>query len=100
MMSVYFGCITMVLKFPFTSAASTNGLHRYSGFCTGAGLLGLEGGNDSVEFEGNVAEVGVVDRFGGRGARDIDRLQREYEGYPRAKYVGSHSPQGIKEGHA
>ena len=34
MMSVYFGCMTMVLKFPLTNAASTNGLHRYKGFAT------------------------------------------------------------------
>ena len=74
MMSVYFGCITMVLKLPLTSAASTNGLQRYKGFCAGAGLLGLDGGNDSVELDGKVAEVGVVDRLGGRGARVIDRL--------------------------
>lgn len=77
MISVYLGCITIVLKFPFTNAASTNGLHRYSGFCAGAGgcvVLGLVG-NDSVEFEGNVAEVGVVDLLGGRGARVIDRLK-------------------------
>ena len=75
MISVYFGCITMVLKFPLTSAASTKGLQRYKGFCVcvGAFVFGLEG-NDSVEFEGNVAEVGVVDRFGGRGALVIDRL--------------------------
>ena len=74
MISVYFGCMTIVLKFPFTSAASTKGLHRYRGFCVGAGLPGLEGGSDSVEFEGNVAEVGVVDLLGGRGARDMDLL--------------------------
>lgn len=77
MMSVYLGCMTIVLKFPFTRAASTNGLQRYSGFVVaGAGtvVLGLVG-NDSVEFDGNVADVGVVDRLGGRGARAIDRLE-------------------------
>lgn len=74
MISVYFGCMTIVLKFPLTRAASTKGLHRYSG-------LGVEGdvpvgeGSDSVELEGNVAEVGVVDLRGGRGARAIDRLE-------------------------
>lgn len=67
--SAYFGSITMCLKLPFTSAASTNGLHRYSG-------LGIEGvvgvpGSDSVD--GNVEDVGVVERFGGRGARLIER---------------------------
>lgn len=70
--SVYFGCITIVLKFPLTSAASTKGLHKKSGFCTGCGLEGLEGGCESVP--GNVADVGVVDRLGGRGALVIDRL--------------------------
>lgn len=78
MMSVYLGCMTMVLKLPFTRAASTKGLHKYKGFCVGVGLLGLASGRDSVEFEGKVAEVGVVARFGGRGARVIDRLQRDF----------------------
>ena len=63
--------MTMVLKFPLTRAASTKGLHRYSGF-GGVGAVGLGGGNDSVE--GKVAEVGVVDRLGGFGALFIDRL--------------------------
>ena len=36
MMSVYFGCMTIVLKLPFTSAASTKGLHKCSGFCVGS----------------------------------------------------------------
>ena len=30
--STYFGSMTIVLKFPLTSAASTNGLHRNNGF--------------------------------------------------------------------
>lgn len=68
--STCFGCITIVLKFPLTSAASTNGLHRYNGF-EGKGVVGLGGGSESVE--GKVAEVGVVDRFGGLGALCIDR---------------------------
>lgn len=70
--STYFGCITIVLKLPFTSAASTKGLQRNSGFWIGWGLDGLEGGNESVD--GNDPDVGVVDRLGGRGARLIDRL--------------------------
>ena len=31
-MSTYFGSLTMVLKFPFTNAASTNGRDMYKGF--------------------------------------------------------------------
>lgn len=77
MMSTYLGSITMVLKFPLTSAASTKGLHRYKGFgalATGdAGTTGL-GGTDSRGEK--VAEVGVVDLFGALGARVIDRLHR------------------------
>lgn len=76
MMSVYLGCITIVLKLPLTSAASTKGLQRYKGLGVGGAgvvVLGLAG-NESVELDGNVADVGVVDRFGGRGARVIERL--------------------------
>ena len=64
----------MVLKFPFTRAASTNGLHRYSGFW-GVVTTG-DGGAEFVGYStgANVAEVGVGDLFGLRGARDIDRL--------------------------
>ena len=39
-------------------------------------VLGLDG-SDSVEFEGNVADVGVVERLGGRGARVIERLESQ-----------------------
>ncbi len=67
--------MTIVLKFPFTRAASTKGLQRYNGFCVvGAGLVGLVRGSESVELEGNDPPVGVGDRLGGRGARAIDRL--------------------------
>lgn len=69
MMSAYLGSMTMVLKLPFTSAASTNGLHRYSGF-------GMDVGDGSGRCSWDVADVGVVERLGGRGARDIDRLYR------------------------
>jgi hypothetical protein len=70
--------MTIVLKLPLTSAASTNGLERYNGF--GAdGVWGdrgiVLGGGISVGE--NVAEVGVVGvvLFGGRWApRVIDRL--------------------------
>ena len=92
MMSVYFGCMTIVLKLPFTSAASTNGLHRYSGLGpagVGVVVLGLVG-SESVEFEGNVAEVGVVDRFGGRGARVIERLRLSSASRTMPHYVETH----------
>jgi hypothetical protein len=68
MISTYLGNITIVLKFPLTNAASTNGRHIYSG--RGLGTVG-EGGSDlgtlavggagggmSVAEE-NDAEVGV-----------------------------------------
>ncbi len=71
--SAYFGNMTIVLKLPFTSAASTKGLHRYNGF--GAeGLVGVAGGRESVD--GKLADVGVVERRGGRWLRCIDRLYR------------------------
>lgn len=72
MTSTCFGCITIVLKFPTTRAASTKGLHRYSGLGADA-EVGLGGGRCSVE--GEVADVGVVDLFGGLGARVIERLR-------------------------
>lgn len=69
--SAYLGSITIVLKLPFTSAASTKGLHRYRGL--GApGLVGVGGGRVSVD--GKLAEVGVVDRLGARGLRCMERL--------------------------
>lgn len=75
MISQYLGSITMVLKLPFTRAASTNGLHRYNGFdCWGTmGEEGVEfGGTESVGEK--VAEVGVGERLGPRGARLMERL--------------------------
>ena len=58
----------MVLKFPTTRAASTKGLHRYRGLgIDGVAVVGLGGGRDSVD--GDVADVGVVERFGGLGAQ-------------------------------
>lgn len=73
--STYFGSITIVLKFPLTNAASTNGLERYKGLgiagtATDAGML--FGGATSVGE--TVAEVGVVALFGALWARVIDRL--------------------------
>jgi len=74
--STYFGSITIVLKFPLTNAASTNGLERNSGF----GIAGTGNDGETV-FEGiisvgeKVAEVGVVALFGALWARVIDRLR-------------------------
>jgi len=74
-MSTYFGRVTMVLKFPVTSAASTNGLQRYSGFCAVVVLgEGGIGGICATSCGGNVVDVGVGDRLGPRGVRAIDRL--------------------------
>lgn len=67
MMSTYLGSITIVLKFPLTRAASTNGLQRYKGLGGGGGIG--DGGRASA---GNVAEVGVGDRLG-RWARVMER---------------------------
>ena len=42
----------MVLRFPLTSAASTKGLHRYSGFCAGGEGAKIElGATASMLFE-------------------------------------------------
>lgn len=77
MTSTYFGNTTIVLKFPFTRAASTKGLQRYSGLFGGAD--GADGVGAIAMFMlsgGNVAEVGVGERFGARGARPSFRLYR------------------------
>ncbi len=71
MTSAYFGSMTIVLKLPFTNAASTNGLHKYNGLGT-EGLVGVGGGRESVD--GKLADVGVVERLGGRWLRCIERL--------------------------
>ena len=73
MTSTYLGSITMVLKFPLTSAASTNGLERNNGL----GPVDEGEGGTEVGLEasgGKPAEVGVGERFGPRGARFILRL--------------------------
>jgi hypothetical protein len=76
MMSTYFGSITIVLKFPFTRAASTNGLQRYKGF-EGGGVRGVvTTGDGRASAGGNVAEVGVGVRLG-RWARVIERLEQD-----------------------
>jgi hypothetical protein len=46
-MSTYLGSMTMVLKLPLTSAASTNGLHKYNGFEGDEGIG--EGGNGGCD---------------------------------------------------
>ena len=68
MISTYLGNMTIVLKFPLTNVASTNGRHRYNGRGLGTGgeggaservlELGATGGGIVVVGE-NVAEVGV-----------------------------------------
>ena len=78
MTSTYLGNITMVLKFPFTRAASTNGLQRNKGL--GAVAKGEGGTEVGLEASGGKpAEVGVGERLGPRGARFILRLSvRQY----------------------
>lgn len=52
MMSTYLGSITMVLRLPLTSAASTKGLHRYRGVCAGGEGAKIElGVTASMLFE-------------------------------------------------
>jgi len=82
MISVYFGKITIVLKFPFTSAASAKGLHRYKGFSfaspplfwRSSPALAEGDGEGDGEREGGGSgpeslREGVGERRGGRGAR-------------------------------
>lgn len=69
MISTYLGNMTIVLKFPLTNAASTNGLHKYNGRDFGAGgeggiiagalLLGATGGGTS-DAEENVGVEGLA----------------------------------------
>lgn len=73
MISTYLGNITIVLKFPFTSADSTKGLHKYRGF-EGVVLVGDGGTGGGGMSGGKVVEVGVGDRLGPRGARLMERL--------------------------
>ena len=64
--------MTIVLKFPLTTEASTNGLHRYRGF--GPWETGDDGtgGGRAVSAMGKVAELGVVgDLRGFLGARRL-----------------------------
>ena len=66
MISTYLGSMTIVLKFPLTSAASTNGLQRYKGFWVPAtGTDGDAGGTWSTRVEVvDIVEVGVGERLG------------------------------------
>ena len=72
MISTYFGCMTIVLKFPLTKAASTKGLQRYKGFET-TGRTGDDGigGGRSVVGEGaeEGAGAGVAAAAAAAGAR-------------------------------
>ena len=62
MMSTYFGKSTIVLKFPFTSAASAKGEQRYRGLPFGVWRLG-EGGRDGpLAPPGEWGAPGVGDR--------------------------------------
>jgi hypothetical protein len=76
MMSTYLGSMTIVLKFPLTSAASTNGLQRYKGFWGPA--TGTDGDAGGIYSLGDVVEVGVGERLGPRGPeRCIERLRNK-----------------------
>ena len=67
--------MTIVLKLPFTKAASTNGLQRYKGFEGGGVDSG--GGTSGVEKVGVVGVVG--DLLGGfRGARRLENKSENY----------------------
>ena len=66
--------MTIVLKLPLTRAASTNGLHRYSGFWPGD-VDGDAGGRlSALEDVGKVADVGVGERLLCLGA--LPRIER------------------------
>ena len=77
--STYFGSITIVLKLPFTRAASTKGLQRYRGF---EGEFppgeGGRGGGGMVSVVGDIEFVGVGDRLP-RGPRLMERLGKKYQ---------------------
>jgi len=76
MISTYLGNITIVLKLPLTRADSKNGLHKYRGLF-GTGEVEGDGGTGGGGMSGgNIDEVGVGDRFGPRGARLMERLDR------------------------
>ena len=82
MISVYFGSITIVLKFPFTSAASAKGLHRYKGFEPGLpGEGGREGG--PPEFRGALLPPDGVGERRARGPRlRLENISCEWQRMP------------------
>ena len=98
MMSTYFGSMTIVLKFPLTRAASTNGRHRYRGLASEGIGDGGEGRGGASTSGGNVVEVGVGDRFG-RWPRVMERLEDELnQEYPwRDDRI--HGPKRVEERH-
>jgi hypothetical protein len=95
--------MTIVLKLPLTSAASTNGLHRYKGFwVAGDGVDGDERGAESFEAAlGKVIEVGVGERFGPLGPeRCIERLIRVGETLSTSTIMTMYrAPYGIQKRH-
>jgi hypothetical protein len=94
--STYFGSITIVLKFPLTSAASTNGLERYRGFFI-AGTIGEEFGG---LISADVAEDGVVVLFdGARWARVIERLHETSSESFKLLRPSQHRPDRVEKGH-
>lgn len=91
-MSTYFGSITIVLKLPLTSAASANGLQRYSALLPGVGDGGACVAIGSLARK--LGEVGVVgDRRGFRGARRLSLFQ--FDSLER----GSDIPKSIEKRH-
>lgn len=71
--STYLGKTTIVLKFPLTSALFTNGLHKYSGFCSPPASLLKKGEEGDKEAPGD----GGCDRpFPGVGERLVPRGAR------------------------
>lgn len=97
MTSTYFGKTTIVLKFPLTRAASTKGLQRYRGLF---GVVDGDGGTGAIFMpsEGNVAEVGVGERFGARGVRASLRLSYSQQIVPSQKYILSR-PKRVEKRH-
>ena len=77
MISQYFGSITMVLKFPLTSAASAKGLERYSGFPL---VPPGDGGREGGLLLGAVPPEGVGER-NARGLLRPDNMFRTKESW-------------------
>ena len=62
MISTYLGKMTIVLKFPFTSAASAKGEQRYKGLPLGVWRLGDGGREEPLRRIGDWGALGVGDR--------------------------------------